>query len=322
MVRAVRVRWSNLVLLAAIPACLAAPAPFLAGWHWTIDQLACFPVQAMAALLLASGLLLLAHRRRAAAALGAFAALAAAAVLPGFLRSPPAGDADGQPVRVLALNLLRGNEAEAPRALAAIASQAPDVLFCSEVTPAWLDALAAGLPELPHRCTRADRGYFGVALFSRWPLTAAEVLPLGFDWAPAVRAVVQTPGGPLGVLGLHAPRPGAGASCAERDHALAGVSAALAPLPTSRLVLGDANSTPWNHAFSAMLKATGLRQARDGSWAPTWNAMLPFFLRVPIDHVLVDPAIGVDHCAVGAPFGSDHLPLAATLRLPRVPRGR
>lgn len=322
MVRAVRGRWSNLVLLAAIPACLAAPAPFLAGWHWTLDQLACFPVQALAALLLASGLLLLARRRRAAAVLLAFATLAAAAVLPGCWRSPPAGDADGQPVRVLTLNLLRGNEAEAPRALAAIASSAPDVLFCSEVTPAWLDALDAGLAELPHRCTRTDPGYFGVALFSRWPLTAAEILPLGFDWAPAVRAVVQTPGGPLGVLGLHAPRPGAGARCAERDHALGCVPAALAPLPTSRLVLGDANATPWNHAFSTMLQATGLRQARDGTWAPTWHAMLPFFLRVPIDHVLVAPTIGVEHCGTGAPFGSDHLPLAATLRLPRSPGGR
>ena len=45
--------------------------------------------------------------------------------------------------------------------------------------------------------------------------------------------------------------------------------------------------------------------------------MLPWPLRVPIDHVLVSSELGVASYAVGRDFGSDHLPLFATLRLPR-----
>lgn len=309
------VRWSNLVLLSALLACPSAVAPFLASWHWALDLLACFPVQAMAWLVLASAMMLLARRWWAAALLGLFAGFAAGAVLPAWLRSPPAGDANGPAVRMLALNLMRGNEAEAAAAIAVVRAHDPDVLFCSEVTTGWLAALTSALAHLPHRCVRASDGYFGVALFSRWPLLQSEVIPLGYEWAPAVRALVATPGGSLGVLGVHTPRPGDGEHCAERDHALSCLPAALASLPSPRVVLGDCNATPWNHAFHSMLAATGLRQATDGGWRPTWTTDLPWPLRIPIDHVLVSDRVGVATCAVGAEFGSDHLPLFAALRL-------
>lgn len=312
-----QVRWTNLVMLSALPACPAAVAPFVASWHWTLDLLACFPVQAGAWLLLCGSVLLAARQPRRGLALLAAAALAASSCVPAWWRSPPAGDPQGPTVRVLSLNLLRGNEASLARALAVVAQHDPDVLFCSEVTPGWLAGLDRALPHLPHRCVQADAGYFGVALFSRWPLRDAAVLPLGFHWAPAVRAVVTTPGGALGVLGVHTPRPGDGRRCAERDAALAALPAVLAPLPPLRVVMGDCNATPWNHAFVAMLATTGLRQASDGGHWPTWSSTLPWPLRVPIDHVLVGDGLGVAAFGVGEDFGSDHLPVAATVRLPR-----
>jgi endonuclease/exonuclease/phosphatase (EEP) superfamily protein YafD len=311
-----RVRWSDLVLLAGAPALPFAVAPLVGGSHWSLDLMACFPVQAMGWLGLCAILLAAARRWRAALAMAAGAAIAAAVVLPAWLRRPPPGPSDAVPMRVLALNLLRGSEANAGRALAVVAAAAPDLLFCSEVTPAWHAALADHLPQLPHRCVQTDDGYFGVALFSHWPLRA-EVLPLPFAWAPAVRAVVATPAGDVGVLGVHAPRPGSRQRCRERDQALAAIPAALAPLPARRAVLGDCNATPWNAAFRALLDATGLRPAADGVWLPTWPTALPRPLRVPIDHVLVSGGIGVERCAVGADFGSDHLPVFAALRLPR-----
>jgi len=314
----VRVRSSNLVLLLALPALPSAVAPFFAHWHWTIDQLACFPVQAMAWLAISALLLAAARRWWLALVLAAGAALAAAAVLPAWLRSPPTPAATaprGTDVRVLTFNLLRGSERNAERALALVRKHDPDVVFCSEVTPAWLAALADRLPGLPHRCVRTDDGYYGVALFSRWPLQG-EVVPLGVDWAPALRAVVATPGGPLGVLGVHTPRPGGGERCRLRDQALAAIPATLAPLPPARVVLGDFNTTPWNHGFRTLLASTGLRCAADGGWQATWPSSLPWPLRVPIDHVLLGGGVAVARHEVGPDFGSDHLPLITTLVLP------
>ncbi|MFY9341149.1 MAG: endonuclease/exonuclease/phosphatase family protein [Planctomycetota bacterium] len=312
-----QLRWSNLVLLSALPACPSALAPFVAHWHWSLDLLACFPVQAMAWLLLTSALLFAARRPKPAAALLALAVAAAVPVLPVFWHSPPAAIVAGpaRTVRVLSLNLLRENHARAADALAVIREHDPDVLFCSELTPAWLAALSNALPQFPHRSVRTDPGWFGIALFSRWPVRA-EVIPLGFEWAPAVRASVATPHGELGVLGVHTPRPGNGRRCAERDEALAAIPEALTPLPGARLVLGDCNATPWNAGFRDLLAATGLVPANDG-WQPTWTTTLPWPLRIPIDHVLVGGGVGVLSCRVGESFGSDHLPLSATLQLPR-----
>lgn len=307
-------RLRRLILLAGLPALPVAAAPWFASSHWFVDLLACFPVQAGAWCLGAAVLALLCGGRASFLLLFAGAASAAAATAPAWLRAPDAAPADAPAVRVLALNLLRGNEAAAKDALAAIAASDPDVLFCSEVTPEWWAQLATGLPQLPHRRAQPDPGYFGVALFSRWPLRDDVVLPLPFAWAPAARAVVVTPHGDLGVLGVHTPRPGTRDQCEARDEALAAFDEALAPLPRRRVVLGDHNATPWNAAFRAMLAATSLRQASDGGWRPTWPSELPRALRIPIDHVLVGGALAVADCAVGDAFGSDHLPVAARLR--------
>jgi endonuclease/exonuclease/phosphatase (EEP) superfamily protein YafD len=298
IVRAVRFRPTNLILLLALPAFAAAGAPFAARWHWSLDLLACFVVQAMAALALAGTALLAARRWWVALACFAGAGLAAVAVAPAWCGDPGrvAGAGSGAALRVLSLNLLRGNEAAVDRALAAIAASAPDVVFCSEVTPAWLAAVEPRLTAFPHRCHRTDAGWFGVALFAKVPLRSAEVIPLAYDWAPAVRAVLDTPAGPIGVLGVHTPRP-----------------AALAPLPQPWLVLGDCNATPWNPAFADLCAAAGLHDAGGTSFAPTWPSSLPWPLRIPIDHVLTGRGLVATEVVVGGDFGSDHLPVAAVL---------
>ncbi len=312
--RAVRARPTDLLAVAALPAFAPAAAPFLAHWHWSIDLLACFPVQAGGCLWLVAAALLVARRWWLGTGYLVGGLCAAAATLPGWRAAPAPPPGPG--LRVAALNLLRGNEAHAAAALATVRSLAPDVLFLSEVTPAWAAALQPLRAEYPHHRVAADPGYFGTALFARWPLRDAATLPLGVDWAPALRAVVQTPTGDVGVLGVHTPRPGGGGRCRSRDLALAAIPAALAPLPPARVVLGDFNATPWNHGFAALLRDSGLDPGSTRAFRPTWPAALPWPLRVPIDHVLVGGPLQFVDGALGAAFGSDHLPLAADLRLP------
>lgn len=312
----VTLRWPVVLLLLAAPAWAAAVAPWLAGWHWTLDLLACFPVQAMGALLLLGLGLLLARAPRRAAAVLLGALLSASHVVPPWWQAPPAPAHAGQPVRVLALNLLRGAHGHAPTAVAMIRGLDPDVLFCSELTPEWLQGLAPAVPQLPHRKVLPSAGYFGVGLFSRWPLPTATVLPLGYEWAPAVRAVIATPGGELGLLGVHTPRPGGRQRSAERDTALRAMPAALAGLPRHQVVVGDHNVTPWNHAFGELVESTGLVAASATDWLPSWPAALPLPLRIPIDHALVSPNLGVARVELGHDFGSDHLPLRIDLVLP------
>lgn len=315
-----RVRFTNVIALLAMPAFAAAVAPFVANWHWSLDLLACFPVQAMGALWVAAACLAIARRHRLAIPYAIGGLVAMAAVAPGWCAAEPASPAANAPaIRVASFNLLRGNEASLDLALARIREQDPDVVFGSEVTPKWFDGLAAGLPHLAHRVARSDPGYYGVALFSRWPLRSPEVLPLGVEWTPAIRVIVDTPAGPLGILGVHTPRPGNGQRAEDLAKALTALPGALAPLPDARIVLGDFNSTPWNHGFRTMLAAASLTDGTARDHHPTWPSTAPWFLRVPIDHVLGSAGVAITDVLVGASFDSDHLPLFATVHL--LPRG-
>jgi endonuclease/exonuclease/phosphatase (EEP) superfamily protein YafD len=290
-------------------------APFLAWLHWSIDLLACFPVQAMGTLLLAAATLFAARRWRLALPYLAFGLLAALAVVPGWCTGPVA-PAPGPALRLLSLNLLRGNEANAAATLAVVRQSDADVVYCAEATPRWLAALQPLLADYPHHHFAADPGYYGTLLFSRLPLRDAASLPLGVDWAPAVRAVVRTPAGDVGLLAVHTPRPGNGERAHHRDLALAAIPAALSGLPPQRVVFGDFNTTPWNHAFHRLVQDSGLEPASARGFHATWPAALPWPLRVPIDHVLLGGGLQAVQCTVGASFGSDHLPLAAELRWP------
>lgn len=314
---AVRAPFRRLLWLSFLPAAGIALAPWLAVRHWLVDLPACFVVQATAWLLLQTLILLLCKQFRFAALAGATALVGLGAVLPGWWAAGSAHRGEGVPLRVLSLNLLRGNEAGSPAALATIRELAPDVVFGSEVTPAWLAALNQGLGDYPHHLAAADPGYFGLALWSKVPVRELAVLPLGVDWAPALRVVLETTAGPVGLLGVHTPRPGMGERCTERDRALAAIPAALAPLPARRVVVGDCNATPWNAGFRELLATTGMVDAAGDGFRPTWPTMWPWPLRVPIDHVLVGGGIGVTpgSAQCGPEFGSDHAPLFVELRL-------
>lgn len=324
---------STFALLGALPAL----AVFLAAWHWVLDLAACFVVQSLWGLLLAAAVLFaLRARGRAVACLGG-ALLAVVGVVPDWCRGLPAGqstagqsttdrantsqsntgtDSKGRsPLRVLALNLLFENHDRVADALAVVRDERPDVIFCSEATPEWTKGLAAGLPEHPHRLLAAEPGCFGVALFSRLPLRSARTIPLAHAWAPAVLAVVDVGGAPVGLLGVHTPPPGSAHRSQLRDQALAAIPAAVRELPPAHLVIGDHNATPWNPALRALLADGALRPATFARWSPTWPTQWPLPLRIPIDHAFVGPGLEVLDVHTGASFGSDHLPLCATVRI-------
>ncbi len=47
----------------------------------------------------------------------------------------------------------------------------------------------------------------------------------------------------------------------------------------------------------------------------TWPSFIPFFLRIPLDHLLVSDNIHIIKQEVGPPVGSDHLPILTKINL-------
>lgn len=305
-------------MLLAAPNALIAVCPYIGFAHWSLDLMACFVVQAAVALLaLAVAFTAVRKLVLAAAALLACSA-ASAAFLPAWLAPDTFSDLvkSETKIRVAALNLLKDNVHGFEDALAVLRDAAPDVVWFAEYTPAWQEFLRAALPEMPFRIERPDVSSFGAALYSRYPFLSAEMVPGGDHWIPFGRAVVETPRGAVGVLGVHTPPPQLNArGVAERDVSLAAIATLTSSLPRRRIVLGDFNATPWNHAFLSMRRAAGLSLGSTRWWLPTWPDLQPALLRIPIDHVLVSGDLYVAHARLGAAIQSDHRPLLATIQV-------
>ncbi len=203
--------------------------------------------------------------------------------------------------------------------MAEIRRSDPDVLVVVELTAEWSEAL---LPlkerDLPYFVEETKAGPFGIGVYAKVPIRNAEVLEtVGTAGTPAIRGVLETQHGPVGILGVHLPPPVDRAGTLRRDAGLASIASAIAELPHRRIVAGDFNATPWSRGFVRMLEQAALLDAAPGHGVQgTWPAQLPSLFRVPIDHVLVSAGFGVSRYVNSGNLGSDHLARHATLWMP------
>jgi endonuclease/exonuclease/phosphatase family metal-dependent hydrolase len=88
--------------------------------------------------------------------------------------------------------------------------------------------------------------------------------------------------------------------------------------PVLRVLAGDFNATPDHAAFRRLLRRGWTDAARVTGRAlrPTWSPLRWPVPRLTLDHVLVDPRIGVSSLEVVTVPGTDHRALVAELRLP------
>ncbi|WP_240803617.1 endonuclease/exonuclease/phosphatase family protein [Streptomyces sp. A0592] len=194
----------------------------------------------------------------------------------------------------------------------ALAASGADVLaleeMSSKATPAYERELAAGYPY------RSDT--LGVRLWSKHPLNGVEAVPI-MPWTRAVRATVETPGGPVAVFATHLASvrvtPDAGFTTARRNDAARKLAAAVRAEPLARVVvMGDFNGTAEDSALRPVTSQMASAQHEAGAgFGFTWPARFPM---VRIDQILVK-GMSVTSAWTLPATGSDHLPVAASLRL-------
>lgn len=265
---------------------------------------------------------LLRRRWRVAVAAGLACAALVVAVAPRAVGSP--STMDGVTVRVMSANLLAGG-ADPATIVALVRENNVDVLALQEFTPEAERRLAdAGLDQiLGYGSRHAVPGVGGSAVYTRFPAHEAGVRENPYYFTQ-VRVRVQAPGAnEFWVESVHPPAPTPGA--------VAGWHKGLRNQPTAdpagppRVLIGDFNAT-LDHTELRRVLDSGYRDAADlvgAGLVPTW----PYFgkkasavPKVTIDHVLVDPRIGVtDFTATTVP-ASDHRAIIATLLLPKAAR--
>ena len=206
----------------------------------------------------------------------------------------------GEPVlRILVANVLAANRR--PRLLLdLVAREEPDVVAVMELTHAWRGALGPLRQSHPYHLELPRQDSFGIALYSRLPLSDARRDALGSGEVPAITAAF--PG--LGTLWLvHTLPPLSRRMARERDAQLADVAQRLTA--ADAIVVGDLNCTQWSGRFPGSTR---------GWPTGTWPASLPDPLRLPIDHGLTGRGLQVVERRALPSIGSDHRPVLIGVR--------
>lgn len=258
---------------------------------------------------------------RAGALLSGGAGVALAAAVLADRRRPPVTELPPGPRLRVATVSLRLGLVPAASVLDLVLANDVDVLSVQELTPEAEERLrAAGLAKLlPHAVVIPARAgsvpAASGAVWSRLPLRPAGAVPGGFE-QPTV--LIDAGDGPdVELTAVHLMPPSSSADLVRAW------TADLAALPgpgagVLRVLAGDFNASMDHAAFRAVLDR-GYRDAaravgRAMVW--TWAPLRPRFPRLAIDHVLVDPRIGVAAVDVVAVPGSDHRSVVAELVLP------
>ncbi len=317
--------------MAALIVCLASLAGFGGKLWWRFDLFSHFRVQYLVSLSIASLLFLVGRRYTAAALTGVFAVINLALILPLYigsplflkatygaaaplLHSPPATYREQSAVsedrifRLLLCNVLQTNRQYSLLGQE-IQQTRPDLVLVVEVDQPWIDGLQPYLLDYPYAALHARRDTYGIAVFSRFPLTSEEVLYFGDAHLPSVQVSLDLNDRPLTLIGTHPPPPRGPVNSSYRNQQMTEIAQYISGIQGARILAGDLNVTSWSPFFKEWLGESGLHDSRLGFGVQaTWPTTNPVFL-IPLDHVLVSPDIQVIQRQVGANVGSDHHPV-------------
>jgi endonuclease/exonuclease/phosphatase (EEP) superfamily protein YafD len=311
--------FTGLLTTAGILACLATLTSFAGQVWWGFELATHFRAQYALAL---GGftLILLALRQWGWSALfGAFALLNLALIAPAFWEDNYVTSVfKNQPsLRALLANVNAENR-DSERLQRLIATSDPDIILLLEATPWLLDRLRNLGQRYPHGMSEPRDDPFGIALFSRYPLTQSRIVHLGDAASPP--AIVATMAAtartrPFTLIGVH-PWPPVSAGLAEgRNEQLRALASQVRQSSLPLLVLGDLNISPWSPWFARLLADSGLRDSRGGhGLQPSWPAGW-WPLWIPIDHALFSEGIQIQHREIGPAIGSDHYPVIVDFQI-------
>lgn len=317
-------RWLALACLAGLAA--ATLATFLAGFLWVFDLFSHFRLQYIAGAIILALLLVWTRPRWAAIAvlvLGLWHGTV-------YLDVPAARVAEtctSETVDLLAFNLLYRNERK-DEAIAYIVESDADIVVLEENTAQWAPYLEALAEFYVYRTPENWRDADGPTVLSRLPILSVETVKpfendtldansdLGSFAASKWYLVVQLDAGDREVtlIAVHPPYPNGTRLTGLRNGYLIDAALRAGQETGPTIMVGDFNTTPWSPVFNDVAALGALKSA--GATRPIYPATWPNFfaaLRIPIDHVLVNDAVGVVSFERGPDMGSDHFPIRAML---------
>ena len=274
---------------------------------WGFDLFSHFRVQYLQLCLIPFVVALWTRRNKRAVALVLLVCFNYTFVLPLYFGKPRA--TPDQPIRAMLMNINANNSNNSKRVLESIAQADPDLLLLEEVTPQWAEKMATLESQYKYRIAQPQAGCFGIMLLSKYPLERGKVVEVGSGGVPSIVAEAYFPKGVVSIIGTHPPPPTGAEFSKHRNSQLAALPELVEKQNHPVLLMGDLNTTPWSPYFTQLVRESGLKNSMKGfGHQPSWPRK-PFFLRIPLDHMLHSPEITIHNRMVGQEVGSDHFPV-------------
>lgn len=188
---------------------------------------------------------------------------------------------------------------------ASITAANPDILVLIELggpISGHMDEILAGYP---HRVITPPRpredGAERTVVASKYPVSEVPHRPAELS---NVAALVQTPLGPINVVGVHLTRPWPYDYQWGQIIQATALSGLVAELQGPVIVAGDFNSVSSARIGRQVQAETGLVPAP--GWPGTWPSSLPSAFGFTIDQVYHSPSLALVDRKLAKPMGSDH----------------
>lgn len=236
---------------------------------------------------------------------------------------PAVGAIQENSLRVLSANILQTNR-RADALLELIDSWQPDLVVAIECDRWWQEQLQQIEHRYPHTLQCPQANLYGMLLYSRLPLTEAEVTFLVEEDKPSMHGLVTLQGGrQIRFHALHPapPSPTENLETSERDAELIAVGKNLAEADLPVILTGDLNDVAWSRTTRLFRRLSGLLDPRIGrDIFATFHARIPF-MRWPLDHVFHSPEFALVQVHRLPLLGSDHFALLFELSLANTEQG-
>ncbi len=216
-------------------------------------------------------------------------------------------------VSLLSYNILGNNEDREP-VLETIQNHSADILVVIEYENSWVDAIETATSFYPYSIKQPASTGFGIAVFSKFPLTNPTVAKsTEADDIPVILSEIKIAQQSVLLAAVHFLSPTSPERMAIRNEQMATVSRLIEEYQQDRelpvILVGDFNCVPWSPFVADMLNNLNLRDTRQGyfyqgSW-PTFN----WLARIPIDNAFVSQQIHVGKRSLLPVTSSDHFPL-------------
>ena len=231
---------------------------------------------------------------------------------------PPAEAAqatDANTVGILIANVWMHNR-KAEVFLDIVRDNDPEMVLAVETNQWWIDQLEPLTTDYPYTMLYPLDNTYGMALYSKYPLSDSEIKFLHYPDVPSFHTQVKLPSGKTFMFhGVHPVPPVPSQkypdNVGEEEFALVKVGNMVAANTLPDVVAGDYNDVSWSHTARLFQSQANLNNVRLGRGLyNSYNAKSPI-RRWPIDHYFVTPEFALLELERLPDFNSDHFPMYA-----------